>query len=208
MGSHIGKVLLLVVITTFSSFATDASDGPDAVVERFQDRLLTVMKTAKRSSVQTRYDALRPAVQDAFHLPVMIRIAMGAHWDKADDAQREALADAFQHMNIATLASLITGYGNETFERLGQTPGPQNTRLVNTQLVSPDGSKIRLAYVARQFGTDWKLVDVIVDNGISELSVRRSEYQRALSSGGVDGLIAVLNAKASTLLMPTAKPGS
>ena len=208
MGSHIGKVLLLVVITTFSSFATDASDGPDAVVERFQDRLLAVMKAAKQSSVQTRYDALRPAVQDAFHLPVMIRIAMGAHWDKADDAQREALADAFQRMNIATLASLITGYGNETFERLGQTPGPQNTRLVNTQLVSPDGSKIRLAYVARQFGADWKLVDVIVDNGISELSVRRSEYQRALSSGGVDGLIAVLNAKASTLLMPTAKPGS
>jgi len=208
MGSHIGKVLLVVVITIFSSVSADASGGPEAVVERFQDRLLAVMKTAKQSSVQTRYDALRPAVQDAFHLPVMIRIAMGAHWDKADDAQREALADAFQHMNIATLASLVTGYGNETFERLGQTPGPQNTRLVNTQLVSPDGSKIRLAYVARQFGADWKLVDVIVDNGISELSVRRSEYQRALSSGGVDGLIAVLNAKASTLLMPTAKPGS
>lgn len=208
MRIHIGKVLLVIAIAMFSSFSTFASEGPEVVVERFQDRMLAVMKTAEQASVQTRYDALLPAVQDAFHLPVMIRIAMGAQWDNATDAQRQGLADAFQHMNVATLASLITGYGNEAFERLGKTPGPQNTRLVNTQLVSPNGDKIRLSYVARQFGADWKLVDVIVDKGISVLAVQRSEYQRVLSIGGVDALIAALNSKASTLLVPVAKPGS
>ena len=43
-------------------------------------------------------------------------------------------------------------------------------------------------------------VDVVVDDGISELEVRRSEYRLLLENKGIDGLIRALNAKADQLM--------
>ena len=43
---------------------------------------------------------------------------------------------------------------------------------------------------------------MLLDAGISELAVRRSEYRRVLKTGGVDGLIETLNRKADQLLNP------
>ena len=42
----------------------------------------------------------------------------------------------------------------------------------------------------------------MVDSGISELKVRRSEFRGILKSEGVSGLIRVLNKKADELVNP------
>ena len=46
----------------------------------------------------------------------------------------------------------------------------------------------------------WRIVDILLDNDISELAVRRSEYRRVLKKEGVDALIATLNNKADGLV--------
>ena len=46
----------------------------------------------------------------------------------------------------------------------------------------------------------WRVIDVIVDNGISELKVRRSEYNLILKQSGVPGLITLLHNKADELV--------
>jgi ABC-type transporter MlaC component len=40
----------------------------------------------------------------------------------------------------------------------------------------------------------------LLDNTISELAVRRSEYRRVLKRDGIDGLIAILEAKTRNLV--------
>jgi hypothetical protein len=44
------------------------------------------------------------------------------------------------------------------------------------------------------------VVDVIVSNGISELAVRRSEYNAILNAGGPSELVSKLNQKADAIL--------
>ena len=77
---------------------------------------------------------------------------------------------------------------------------PQRTRIVKTRIVDPDSSFVEIDYVARRIEGRWFLVDVLVDKGISELKVRKSEYRSILKDKGVDGLIATLEAKAKQLL--------
>ena len=103
-------------------------------------------------------------------------------------------------MSIATLATLFDGYNGEVFETVGERIGPSKTTIVLTNLVKKDKSKINIAYVARQFGGKWQLIDVVVDNGISELKVRRSEYALILRKSGMIGLIKLLNDKAIDLM--------
>ena len=59
---------------------------------------------------------------------------------------------------------------------------------------------MELIYVTRLFKGQWRIIDVLVDSGISELAVRRSEYRKVLRTKGIDGLVNTLNAKADQLL--------
>ena len=195
---------VFVFLFTISVFISDSppvqAESASTTVERFQASLLQVMQSALGSSVQQRYDKLAPAVSNTFHVPLMTQIATGRHWSTAQPNEKAAVVAAFQRMSIATLATLFDGYNGEVFETIGERHGPSKTTIVLTNLVKADESKVNLAYVARQFAGKWQVIDVVVDNGISELKVRRSEYTLILRKSGMAGLIKLLNDKANNLM--------
>ena len=132
----------------------------------------------------------------------MARITSGAVWKKADKTQKDSLAAAFTRLSVATYASRFDGYSGQAFEIIGDRPGPPATHLVDTRILSPGESPIPLTYVMKQVDGRWGIVDVLLDTKISELAVRRSEYRSVIKKDGVDGLIAVLDAKVDELLNP------
>lgn len=194
------KVLAVLFVLVAAVPAGAAEVEPRVLVERFQENLLAVMKEAETLGVKGRYDRLISSIKETFYLPLMIRIASGPYWKGANQTQRSRLISAFRRMSVSRVATLFDGYGGETFEAIGEKPGPQNTLLVKTRIVIPDKPSVNLTYVAKTIKERWRLIDVIVDDGISELSVRRSEYRRVLRKEGVDGLIATLNKKADELI--------
>ncbi len=195
-------VALAFMAAAFGPPPARADDSPGAVTAAFQDSLVAVMKEAKTLGVRGRYERLAPIVEQTFHLPTMTHMAIGGAsvWNGANAEQRKDLVRAFRRMSVSTLATFFDGYSGEIFETLGERDGPQNTRIVDTQLVKADKSTNDIAYIARKVGNRWYLIDVVVDRGISEISVRRSEYSRVIQDRGVNGLIAVLNDKADELL--------
>ncbi|MCZ6466736.1 MAG: ABC transporter substrate-binding protein [Alphaproteobacteria bacterium] len=194
------KVLAVLFVLVAAIPAGAAEVEPRVLVERFQGNLLAVMKEAETLGVKGRYDRLVSSIEETFYLPLMIRIASGPYWKGANQTQRSRLISAFRRMSVSRVATLFDGYAGETFEAIGEKPGPQNTLLVKTRIVIPDKSSVNLTYVAKAIKERWRLIDIIIDNGISELSVRRSEYRRVLQKEGVDGLIATLNKKADELI--------
>jgi len=198
--SNVFNLLILIVFMSGSFPASATPPGPEAVVTNFQGSLLGVMKEAESLGMTGRYTRLEPPIKQAFHLSLMARAATRPYWNDATKTQRRDLVSAFKRMNISTLATLFDGYKGEVFKSIGRKPGPQGTVLVETKIVSPDGSDHDLAYVTKQFNKRWLIVDVIVDRGISELSVRRSEYNQILKQKGVNGLIHLLNSKADELI--------
>jgi phospholipid transport system substrate-binding protein len=157
------------------------------------------MKNAEKTSIRQRYQYLAANVKKTFHFPLMVQIASGNNWHQATNSERLGLVNAFQRMSIMTLAALFNGYNGEVFKVLREREGPQNTTLVSTELIKTDKSKISIVYVTRPFKNDWRIIDVIVDKGISELLVRRSEYQKILKTGGIPGLIKLLDGKAEEI---------
>ncbi len=202
MRSFTLKVLLFPlfagVLTALPAAAQE--DPARTVIQRFQQSLLAVMKEAESLGVTGRYQRLQPIIEEAFHLPLMIRVATGSFWKKADEEQRSRLVAAFQRLSVSTYANRFDGYSGQVFEIVDQRPGPQKTVLVKTRIVSPGDSPVRLTYVVKEFEGQWRIVDILLDNDISELAVRRSEYRRLLKNNGVDGLIATLNDKADGLV--------
>ena len=198
--SIVPKVLAVLFFLVAAVPAGAAEVEPRVLVERVQGNLLAVMKEAETLGVKGRYDRLVSSIEETFYLPLMIRIASEPYWKGANQTQRSRLISAFRRMSVSRVATLFDAYAGETFEAIGEKSGPQNTLLVKTRIVIPDKPSVNLTYVAKTIKERWRLIDVIVGDGISELSVRRSEYRRVLQIEGVDGLIATLNKKADELI--------
>lgn len=176
-----------------------AAATPKELVGDFHQALLETMKDAKKLGYAGRYKKLAQPIEATFHLGLMIQVASGSFWRKADAAQRQRLTETFAKLSISTYASRFNGYSGQTFETLGEKPGPQKTTLVATRIVNPSGKNADLTYVAKLVKNHWRIVDILLDAGISELAVRRSEYRRILKDRGIDGLIGALNAKSAAM---------
>jgi phospholipid transport system substrate-binding protein len=70
---------------------------------------------------------------------------------------------------------------------------------VDTQLVRPQDPPVPLTYVMAERDGSWRIIDVLLDRSISELAVRRSEYNQVLRNGGLNELAATLDKKADQL---------
>jgi len=198
IGSLLRNLLILCVFLAFPLTASAQQGDAISVVQRFQDHLLGVMKEAKSLTVRQRYERLLPGIEDAFSVPVMIGTATGAYWKQATAEEKDRLVTAFKRNNISTVATLFDGYSGQVFKIEGERPAPQNTRLIKTKIVT-GRSSCRSTTGFWKWGR-WRIIDVIVDDGISEMSVRRSEYGNILKNQGINGLIATLTAKADELL--------
>ena len=194
------STLILLCFFSYSSVAERPKDAR-SLVSHFQEELLEVMKAAENLGVEGRYAKLAPTLNGTFHLPIMMRIAAGKYWGETNTNQRARLVSAFRKMSISTLATLFSGYSGEKFEFVAERPGIQaKTRIVSTKLVKSDGEEVDIAYVAAKVDAEWWLIDVIIDNGISELKVRISEYDTILNESGPEGLIKVFESKSKQLI--------
>lgn len=177
-----------------------ADSTPTDVIARFQEKLVELMKEARFLGIKERYEWLEPSVDEAFSLPIMAQMTVGEHWSKAPPDQQQRFVDSFKRYNLSYLATLFSEYGDQTFRVVGEAPGPQDTVVVSTVLEDPDGTHIEMAYFMRQVNGSWKALDVIVDNGISEVRTRQSEFARFLNDGGLPALSDTLRRKADELL--------
>jgi len=201
------RIILLILTLVLGLPASAAENSsPTKVIEDFHTVLLAVMKEAKSLTAKDRYAKLEPAIITAFDLGFMIRVASGTAWRKASDDHKDRLTKAFRRMSVATYAFRFMGYSGQRFETLKSSEGPRRTKLIHTQIVSPPKKSekreqvVKLTYVTKQFKEKWKIVDVLLDGGISELSVKHSEYRTILKTKGAGVLAVRLNKKADQLI--------
>lgn len=192
--------LVAFLILVFSALPAATEESPSAVIDEFHQDLLMVMKEAKALGIQGRYDYLAGSMKQAFDMGRMARIAIGGFWRKASSEQRKTLIVAFTRMSVTIYADQFDSYSGQSFETIGERPGPQKTVLVDTRIIRPGEGPAKLIYVMKKVEGRWRIADVLLDNSISQLAVRRSEYRGVLKSRGVDGLITVLNDKADRLI--------
>ncbi|WP_149538489.1 ABC transporter substrate-binding protein [Siccirubricoccus phaeus] len=171
-----------------------------AVVEAFHATLLEVMRNARALGVKGREARLRPAMEAAFNLPAMARIAIGPAWTGIAPPLQQALARAFADWSIATYASRFDGYGGERFVTQGEQTLANGDRLVRTQLQRPNDAPVQLNYLVRDGGGAWRIVDIYLTGSVSELASRRAEFTILLREGGPERLLEELRQRTAALL--------
>ncbi|MBO6521904.1 MAG: ABC transporter substrate-binding protein [Rhodospirillales bacterium] len=196
MYSTFRKLLLLSVVLLAP---VPGLASPAETVETYHDRLLRAVSDNRGQSDQARFTSLAPAMDDAFDFEGMIKTAAGSYWAKASPDERAALLSAFRRVSIATYADQFRELTDGTFTIEMTRSGPRGLKLVQSRL-NTGGDSVALTYVVREIRGEWRIIDVLLKGGISELALRASEYAGTLESGGTEALTKTLNAQAASLL--------
>lgn len=193
-------VAILIGGLSASGNLARAETTPQQIVEEYHAVLLSLMKEAEALQIKGRYNRLEPKFVKLFNLPFMMKIVAGSRWRKASTEHKKLLVNAFKRMSVWTYASRFDDFSGESFETVGQRDGPRKTTIVDTVINRPNKSSVKLSYLLRKFDGKWRIIDIILDGGISELALRHSEYRSILKRKGADGLAAILNDKADELI--------
>lgn len=178
----------------------DPGAAPAALIERLYATLLAVMKQAKKLSFDERYSRLAPAIEQAFDLGLMTRIAIGPGWAGLTADQQRRLSAAFARYTISNYANRFDDYGGERFDVSPKAAPNPNGVIVDSRLIKSNGETVNLNYLLRQDAAgSWKVIDVYLSGTVSELATRRSEFSAVLQRGGADALVQMIEQRSAAL---------
>jgi len=182
---------------TISAPAAEAPESASAssVVKNFYAQLVETMKQGEKLGFDGRFKKLQPAVQAAFDLPTMTRLAVGLVWTKATPEEQKQLIDGFTSFSTANYANNFTSFNGEQFDVTSERAFKDGV-IVETKLTPKDHAVVALNYLMRKNDHGaWKIIDVFLDGSISELANRRSEFGAIAGREGIPALVNTLGTK-------------
>lgn len=198
--ASIGSILALLWLGLAASAAEPSPAAP--VVEGFHHTLIEVMRDADALGFEGRRARLAPAVEATFDLGYISRLVLGSHWGELGEAERARMVEAFTALTIATYAERFDGYSGEHFETVETRKLKRDAELVRTVLVKADGERVRLDYVLHRTPAGWRVINVLAD-GVSEIAIKRADYDRVLRDQGFDALIERIDEQRKRLGKPS-----
>ena len=182
------KMALMITLMSAALAAAAGEPSPSGVVDELHAALLASMKSGDRLSCGQRFEALLPVVSASFDFPLIGRLAVGRHWRKIEDPQKQALITALANMSAATYARNFDSYSGQRFDTVEVRQTREDKAVVKTLLITAKGEKVDLDYICRRTDAGWKIVSVAA-RGVNDLSMKRAEYTSFLKKHDMAELI-------------------
>lgn len=178
-----------------------AASDPQAAPQGLYDALLQAMKQGPSLGFSGRVKLIDPAVRSAMDLPFMARLTAGPAWQDFTPQQQADFVQVFSDYSVAVYASRFKSYSGERFVVDPKTtPRPNGDVIVHTQLIpGGGGDPVRLDYLERNIGGQWRIVDIFLGGTISQVATQYSEYSATIARGGAPALIDLLKQKTAQL---------
>jgi phospholipid transport system substrate-binding protein len=195
MNRFIPALLIAALALTAAPVRAQApSDPAAAAVQNFYDALTASMKAG--GTAKSRYDKLKPAVEQDFDLAGMTALSVGPTWASIPVGDQTTLVDAFERMTIANYARNFDSYSGEKFTVDTAVDQRGSDKFVKSSMKPSSGDAIAFNYRLHQAGDSWKIVDVYLAGNISQLAQKRADFASTLSSSGAQGLAKRIDALA------------
>jgi len=191
------RVAVPLLVTVGWLPALPAAADPAAaskVVESLQNSIITAMNKGTQWSYEERFKALEPVVDSAYHFPAISQIVLGAQWKPLTPAQQKNFIAAFTALAVAQMADKFDSHSGQQFVVTARQPIRRGQVMIRTVMKRKSEDDIRFDYVLAPISGKWRIVNVVVD-GVSDLAVKRAEYQKTIKSNGFDALMRDIRSK-------------
>lgn len=196
------KAVALAVMLVLIGTAVRADDRASAteVVEHFQNGLLYTLLHQREMDYDTRIQALEALIAETFDVERVARKVIGGkRFHELSPAEQRRYQTLFTRYVVASQSRSLGSLEGREFVPIGRRYGPNGTVIVDVSFRENGREITTVAYILLPTGKGWRIVDVIIDGGVSELTLRRSEFSSVVRDKGVAGLLTALDRKIGEL---------
>jgi phospholipid transport system substrate-binding protein len=151
--------------------------------------------------VDARYHALEPLIEKTHDLRYIAEFALRKQWPMLSESDRQHFIAAFEKLSVMTYASRFKNVSANTFKSAGPATMESGRAHVLTAIARQGQPDVSLDYMLEQKDGAWRIINIVAD-GVSDLALKRAEYQRILGAGSLDDLIKELEAQTARLEQP------
>lgn len=195
------KTLLgaLALMLALNLPAAETPLAPDALIRGVSERVLTHVRNDKdiQSGDQAKTLALvETEILPHFDFGRMTALAVGKDWRRATPEQKKAVTQAFQTLLVRSYSNALRRFKDHQISFRPLRMKPEDTEVIVRTDVRRAGTEPDTVDYTLYKAADgnWKVFDVAVAN-VSLITSYRDAFGSEIAKGGIDGLIASLNAK-------------
>jgi len=175
-----------------------AYETPMACIEALHDGLIGLPLEQSAGGLTQRFRRLEPLIVATHDLPYIAEFTVRRHWAGFDKEEREAFIQSFQRLSVMSYASRFGGLSSDTF-RIQESRAPVSGRVQVIASIARAGlPDVPIEYILHQDDAGWRIINVIAD-GVSDLALKRAEYQGVLREGSIVELIEILEQQIAAL---------
>lgn len=141
---------------------------------------------------EERFARLEPTVAATHDLAYIAELTVRRQWRDLTAEQRTAFVDAFRRLSVMTYAARFSNVRPGALKILGADDAGSGRMQVRAIVERPDADPISLDYLLHENDGRWRIINILAD-GVSDLALKRAEYQSILATGTIDDLIDALN---------------
>jgi len=184
----------LAVFWVLASAQAQASEAPDALIQRVSSEVLASIKNdpSLRAGDATKVAQLVDGkLMPHLNFTRMTASAVGRFWRQASPEQRQRLQEEFKQLLIRTYSGALSQVKDQTLVLRPMRAQPGDTEVVVRSEVRGRGDPIQLDYRMEKTTEGWKVYDINV-LGVWLIDTYRGQFAHEIQTRGLDGLIATL----------------
>ncbi len=176
--------------------SAQAAADPNAAI-RFIDSMgqQTLGILNQPQPLAQREAQLRELLRQGFDLAFIGRFVLGRPYASMSPEQAADYHQAFNDFVLRTYARRLSGFQARNFAILGARAAGDTDTEVSTRIDPLNGQPVRCDWRVRQTDQRLGIIDVAVEN-VSMAVTQRNEFASVINTGGVNGLIGTLRARA------------
>jgi phospholipid transport system substrate-binding protein len=177
--------------------------SPEEVVRGVTQDVINLFKSdrslAERPDPERVLAIVNERVMPVVNFSRMTALSVGRYWNQASAEQKQQLMNAFRELLVLTYSEAVTYAPEATIQvRPGRYLPTDDDVIVRTFLQRPGKEPIPIDYRMQKAASGWKVYDFNV-LGLWMVEHCRAQFAQIISARGIDGLIAVLNEKNTSL---------
>ena len=189
---------LIIAAAAFGASTAFAQTAPDAMIKQVAGEVIDSVKNDKAiqgGDISRIHGLVDTKVMPHVDFQRMTAAAVGRAWKTATPEQKDKLQAEFKTLLIRTYAGALSRVNASTTVDLKPTRNAADDSDVTIRTeIKGNGDPVEIDYRLEKQPAEWKIFDVNV-LGVWLVDQYKGSFQQQIASGGVDGLIATLQAK-------------
>jgi len=188
--SSLNKLILTFITIVFST-AVFAGLGPDELIRKTADDVISALKSdegSKNINKKKLYQLAEEKILPSFDFERISRLVLGKAWRKATDQQKKQFKSEFRSLLLRTYSVALSKFKDQGIEIKPMRMKPDDEIVtVKTEIVQDGAQPIKVNYALAKDGDSWLVFDIVIE-GVSLVTNYRSQFSSEIRKGGMDSL--------------------